>query len=31
MNWYRNNWYYVGGIIFVILAILMSLFGDPIW
>ena len=30
MNWYRNNWYYVGGIIFVILAILMSLFGEHI-
>lgn len=25
VNWYRNNWYYVGGIIFVGLAIMMSL------
>ena len=29
-NWYRNNWYYVGGIIFVALAIAMSLFGEHI-
>lgn len=28
MDWYRNNWYYVGGIIFVALAIVMSLFGE---
>ena len=33
MTWYRNNWYYVGGIIFVILAFAVTLFGgemDPL-
>lgn len=30
LNWYRNNWYYVGGGIFVALAIVMSLFGELI-
>lgn len=28
LSWYRNNWYYVGGGIFVVLAIVMSLFGE---
>ena len=31
--WYRNHWYYVGGIIFVAIAIAMALFGqylDPV-
>ena len=30
LNWYRNNWYYVGGGIFVGLAIVMALFGELI-
>lgn len=30
MKFYRNNWYYVGGIIFVLLAIFMALFGEHI-
>ena len=32
MNWLRNNWYYLGGVIFVILAFVVGLFGgemDP--
>ena len=28
LNWYRNKWYYVGGGIFVVLAIVMALFGE---
>lgn len=27
-DWYRNHWYYVGGVLFVILAIWMALFGE---
>ena len=27
MNWYRNNWYYVGGVIFVILAFVVGIWG----
>lgn len=30
MKAYRNNWYYVGGIIFVVLAFILGLFGDMI-
>jgi len=28
--WYRNNWYYVGGVLFVILSVGMALFGEHI-
>ena len=27
MAWYRNNWYYVGGILFVVLAFTLGIFG----
>jgi len=27
MSWYRNNWYYVGGILFVIMAFVVGIFG----
>lgn len=27
MNWYRNNWYYVGGILFALLAFIVGIFG----
>ena len=30
MKAYRNNWYYIGGIIFAVLAIILGLFGDMI-
>ena len=30
MKAYRNNWYYVGGILFAALAIILGLFGDLI-
>ena len=30
LNWYRNKWYYVGGGIFVVLAIVMALFGEHV-
>ena len=28
MKWYRDHWYYVGGVIFAGLAVVMSLFGE---
>lgn len=30
MKWYRNHWYYVGGVIFVVLSFLVGLFGGSI-
>lgn len=30
MKAYRNNWYYIGGIIFAVLAIILGLFGEMI-
>ena len=30
MNFYRHNWYYIGGILFVILSFVMGFFGDHV-
>ncbi|TWS94661.1 HXXEE domain-containing protein [Streptococcus sp. sy018] len=30
MKWYLNNWYYIGGIIFAVLSLLVSLFGHQL-
>ena len=30
MNWYRKNWYFVGGVLFVIMAYIVGIFGEAI-